>query len=82
MPPAKKATAKKRAPVKKVTIQTGPNQSNISFKGGGLHRTTNTPAGQKIPPKKMAAAKRGAYGPKGKQQAALAGSLKKMRPKK
>lgn len=41
----------------------------ITFEEGGLHRTTHTPAGKKIPASKIAAAKAGKYGPKGKKQA-------------
>lgn len=41
----------------------------ISFTPGGLHKTTGTPAGEKIPTSKIAAALAGQYGPKGKQQA-------------
>ena len=37
----------------------------IKFHEGGLHATTHTPMGEKIPESKIAAAKRGAYGWKG-----------------
>jgi hypothetical protein len=47
---------------------------------GGLHRSTGTPEGEKIPAAKIAKAKKGAYGPKAKKQAALATTLKKVRP--
>jgi len=47
----------------------------IKFKEGGLHRTTNTPAGQKIPLSKMRAAKAGRYGKLGKMQANMATGL-------
>ena len=63
---------------KTVVIKRG-NKRPIKFSKGGLHRTTGTPMGQKIPASKMAAASRGAYGPKGKKQAALAKGLSKMR---
>jgi hypothetical protein len=49
----------------------------IKFKKGGLHRSTNTPMGKKIPASKIRAAKAGRYGPKAKKQANLAtGALK------
>ena len=35
-----------------------PGKPPIKFKAGGLHESTGTPAGQKIPPAKMAAATR------------------------
>jgi hypothetical protein len=44
----------------------------ISFHPGGLHETTHTPAGTKIPEAKRAAALAGKYGPKGKEQALFA----------
>lgn len=47
----------------------------IKFKEGGLHRTTGTPAGQKIPASKMRAAKAGRYGKLGKKQANMATGL-------
>lgn len=46
-----------------------PGQKPISFTPGGLHTTTGTPPGEKIPADKIAAALAGKYGPKGKQQA-------------
>jgi hypothetical protein len=46
-----------------------PGQKPISFTPGGLHATTNTAAGDKIPKSKIASALAGKYGPKGKQQA-------------
>lgn len=50
----------------------------IKFKEGGLHETTGTPAGQKIPRSKIKKALAGGYGKKGVKQAALAeGALKK-----
>jgi hypothetical protein len=53
----------------KQTIQpTEPGQKSISFTPGGLHTTTSTPAGQKIPKTKIAAALAGKFGPKGKSQ--------------
>jgi hypothetical protein len=41
----------------------------ITFHEGGLHETTGTPAGKKIPAKKMAAARAGKLGPLAKKQA-------------
>jgi len=43
---------------------------------GGLHRSTGTPAGEKVPAKKMAKAASGALGPKAEKQANLAKTLK------
>ena len=60
------AAKKKVIPAKKA------GQKPIKFTPGGLHRSTNTPAGQKIPAKKRAAALRGDYGPKAKRQAQFA----------
>lgn len=54
----------------KQTIQPSePGQKPISFTPGGLHNTTSTPTGQKIPKAKIAAALAGKFGPKGKSQA-------------
>jgi len=64
---------------KKVSISTGKGSKPIKFKKGGLHATTHTPAGEKIPASKLKAAAAGKYGPKGVKQAALAKGLKKMR---
>lgn len=44
----------------------------VTFERGGLHRSLGVPQGQKIPAKKMAAAAKGAYGPKAKKQANFA----------
>lgn len=41
----------------------------ITWKKGGLHTTTHTPQGQKIPQSKIKKALAGGYGPKGKKQA-------------
>lgn len=46
-----------------------PGQKPITFQKGGLHETTGTPMGQKIPAAKIAAALAGQYGKKGKEQA-------------
>lgn len=48
---------------------TEPGQKKIVFQKGGLHQTTGTPMGEKIPAAKIAAALAGQYGPKGKAQA-------------
>lgn len=48
---------------------------------GGLHRSTGTPAGQKIPAAKVAAAANGAFGPKAVKQANLARTLGGLRKK-
>jgi len=44
----------------------------ISFHPGGLHESTGTPSGEKIPASKRAAALSGSYGPKAKKQAQFA----------
>lgn len=44
----------------------------ISFHVGGLHQSTHTPPGEKIPASKRAAAIAGKYGPKAKSQALFA----------
>lgn len=53
----------------KVLKKTAPNQKTIKFHEGGLHQTTHTPAGEKIPTAKVRAALAGKYGDKGKKQA-------------
>jgi len=63
--------AKKKAPAK-VTISGGKGQKPVTFEKGGLHKSTGTPQGQKIPAGKMAAAKAGQYGPKAQKQANFA----------
>jgi hypothetical protein len=50
--------------------------TGISFRKGGLHRTTGTPMGQPIPAGKMQAAMSGRFGAKGAEQARLAQTLK------
>lgn len=57
--------------VKKVTMR-AKGKKPVTFNKGGLHRSTNTPMGQKIPASKMAAAKAGRYGPLAKKQANMA----------
>lgn len=52
----------------------------IRFEKGGLHRSTNTPEGERIPESKITAALAGRYGKKAKKQAVMAkGMLKKGR---
>ena len=46
---------------------------------GQLHRDLNVPQGQKIPPKKMAAARRGEYGAAVQKRANLANTLRKIK---
>ena len=43
-------------------------RSPLRFKRGGLHRSTGTPRGQKIPASKHRAAARGTYGKKAQRQ--------------
>lgn len=47
-------------------------QKKITFSKGGLHRSTHTPAGEKIPAKKKSEALHGKFGPKAKRQAEFA----------
>lgn len=46
-----------------------PGQKKITFTKGGLHASTGTPQGKKIPAAKMKKALAGGYGPKAKKQA-------------
>lgn len=46
-------------------------QKPITFNEGGLHASTGTPAGKKIPASKHAAAAAGKLGPKAKKQEML-----------
>jgi hypothetical protein len=64
------AAAKKAAP--KTTTIKSPGKIPVKFKAGGLHQSTSTPAGQKIPVAKMAAAASGKLGPLAKKQANMA----------
>lgn len=67
---------KKKVSKKTVTLKPKKKgQKKITFEKGGLHRTTGTPEGEKIPAEKIAAAKAGKYGPKGKKQANMATGL-------
>ena len=57
----------------KETIKpTRAGEKKISFSKGGLHRSTHTPAGDKIPAKKKTEALHGKFGPKAKRQAEFA----------
>jgi hypothetical protein len=57
-------------PGQKVTLKpTKPGQKKITYTKGGLHTSTGTPQGKKIPASKMKAALAGKYGKKAKQQA-------------
>jgi len=51
---------------------TKKGQKPIRFEKGGLHKSTGTPMGQKIPKSKIAKAAAGGYGPKAKKQAQFA----------
>lgn len=56
--------------MKKETVApTKKGEKPIAFKKGGLHESTGTPAGKKIPAKKMKEAEKGALGPKAEKQA-------------
>lgn len=54
------------------TIPAIPGHKAITFQKGGLHRSTNTPEGQKIPAAKKAKALAGGYGSKAEKQARFA----------
>ena len=49
-----------------------PGKKPIKFKEGGLHASTHTPKGKKIPASKMRAALQGRLGMKAKKQANFA----------
>ncbi len=53
-------------------MQGGQGQGPITFREGGLHETTGTPMGERIPARKMQAALAGRYGKKGAKQARMA----------
>lgn len=55
----------------KVKVIHKKGKKAIHFNEGGLHATTHTPQGDKIPESKIAAAARGEYGAKGKKQVAF-----------
>jgi len=76
----KSKSVRARKTVQKIVIKGKVGQKPIVMSKGGLHRTTGTPASQKIPASKMAAARAGKLGPLGKKQAVAAmGLLKKGR---
>ena len=52
-----------------------PGKKPVTFQKGGLHRSLGVPQGQKIPASKMAAAKKGSYGPKAQKQANFAAGM-------
>jgi len=52
-------------------------QHKITFKKGGLHASTHTPMGEKIPASKRTAALHGAYGAKATKQALFAKNVLK-----
>lgn len=55
---------------KKVTLKpTKKGQKKITFRPGGLHKSTHTPAGKRISVAKMNEALAGKLGPKAKRQA-------------
>lgn len=56
---------------KKVTIHKA-GKKPITFKEGGLHKSTHTPAGKPIPASKKEEALEGELGPKAKKQALFA----------
>jgi hypothetical protein len=71
------AAAKKKPSSKgsgKTTISS-PGKVPVTFAKGGLHRSVSVPQGQKIPAAKMAAAKRGDYGPQAQKQANFAAGM-------
>lgn len=57
---------------KKTETIKSPGKKPITFKKGGLHESLGVPKDKPIPAKKMAAAAKGAYGPKAKAQANFA----------
>lgn len=61
----------------KVKVIHKEGKKPISFHPGGLHESTHTPAGQKIPASKRAAALHGSYGPKARKQALFADNVLK-----
>lgn len=64
----KKRQAKKRKSGMKTMKPTRPGQKPITFHEGGLHASTGTKPGAKIPASKHAAAASGKLGPKAKKQ--------------
>ncbi len=61
----------------KVKLKAKKGQKSISFEKNGLHESTGTPSGQKIPASKRMAALHGAYGPKAKKQEQFAENVLK-----
>lgn len=70
--PAGKSAAKPKAAAKKTETISTPGKKPITFKKGGLHESTGTPAGKPIPDAKMQQALSGKLGPKAQQQANFA----------
>lgn len=64
--------AGKRSSTGRKTTIKAPGKAPVSFQKGGLHTSTGTPQGQKIPAAKIAAAKRGEFGPLAIKQANMA----------
>lgn len=54
------------------TIKASGGKKAITYKPGGLHTSTGTPKGKKIPKSKLRAALSGRYGPKARRQANMA----------
>lgn len=54
--------------MKKTIMPQKKGQKKITFNEGGLHASTKTKPGQKIPASKHAAARSGSLGPKAKKQ--------------
>lgn len=69
------AAAKGRGGKKQVMKAAG--KAPVTFQPGGLHRSTDTPAGQPIPAAKMQQALGGKLGPKAKKQAVMAKGMLK-----
>ena len=65
--------ATKKKATRNATVKpTKKGQKPITFQKGGLHASTGTPAGKKIPASKRKKALAGGYGPKAKKQAQFA----------
>lgn len=58
--------------MKTETIPAKEGHKAIKFRKGGLHESTNTPMGEKIPAAKREAALHGKYGAKAEKQALFA----------
>lgn len=61
----------------KVTIKAKDGHKALHFNKGGLHESTGTPSGHKIPASKRAAALHGKYGAKAEKQALFAQNVLK-----